>query len=209
MKIGRNPKSHGESRTTIRPTSPARNFHTLFEERCSAKRSQPDTRFVASSGRDDGLFEAPRETRSRTHRDAGTWMMTEWRSKEPVGEDEPEEVQTGVDRPLELQPASKRASLAVDRPATLAHSELDPVFDRVVREVVVMEDRHRRRRVRMRLSVRGKSDLDVEVVRQEHGVEVRFCTRDDELRDELRRRRTELTDRARDRGVAVADVRVG
>lgn len=150
-------------------------------------------------------LDSARQGSAPTHRDAGLWTLKSLEQERP--EDELPGAQP-IEIPTELQP-QRQALAAVDAPPAPVRSELDPVFDRVVQEVVVVEDRHRRRAVRMRLSVRGRSDLDVEVAPTQHGVEVRFSTDDEDLRRELRRRRSELTDRARQRGVALSGVRVG
>jgi hypothetical protein len=108
------------------------------------------------------------------------------------------------EQPLELQ----SSAVGVQAPSPPTRATLDPVFDRLVQEVAVFEDRHRRRVLKLKLSVQGSSPLDVVLRRGTHGVDVRFSTRDESLRRELRRRRAELTDRARRNGVPIGRVRV-
>lgn len=96
----------------------------------------------------------------------------------------------------------------IDKPAPATRADLQPVFDSIVREVAVAEDVHRRKIIMLDLAVPGRGRVRVRVRRGEHGAQVRFRTDDEGLREELAARRSELTDRARDRGVAIARVEV-
>ncbi len=208
MKVGKQSSSSARRKGKRPSKPPRREFHLLLRERQPAEEksspSEPrprrpfDSRLRLSEPAPEGLRDVPRQT----HRDARIWTP-------PVAEEPFEEERTEVIPMLEIGRTLPRSEAVVAEQAKPpVRGELDPVFDRVVQEVVVTEDRHRRRTVRMRLSVRGESDLDVELRRGTHGVEVRFSTENEELRRELRRRRSELTDRARQHDVSLAAVRV-
>lgn len=128
------------------------------------------------------------------------------RHRQPADDGEGEPIGLADARPAELRRMAGDPCVGPKDPT--GAPALDPAFDRIIREAVLMQDSHRRKRLSLRLDVPGRGPLHVSIRRGAHGTEVQFQSEASDLIETVRRRRGDLLERARANGVSIARVDV-